>query len=47
MRKGWLGLVLKLVGGLMLIACVLPLSYAFGIISVVLLLVGTVLLTAS
>jgi hypothetical protein len=47
MRKGLGQFLLKLVGALMLIASALTLSFVFGIVSILLLLVGTVLLTTT
>lgn len=46
MRKGLVNFIIRLVGALMLVASALTLSYVFGILSIVLLLVGTVMLTA-
>jgi hypothetical protein len=46
MKKGAIDFILKLVGALMLVASTFFLNIVFGIISIVLLLVGTVLLTS-
>lgn len=46
MRRGIVSFLIKLGGALMLVASALVLEYVFGIISILLLLFGTVLLTS-